>query len=217
MSKELMGFSHTRAVGDAIMEAQCYFTALGLTRNWVNQIPMTNDSVDIALEGASDSACKTGSIIALHYLRKKFPDNFDFTAILEGNNTNKRPFGTSLGGFSFHIRFLAHGTDNRWYSGSPANYNRIVNSESMLTSLNISTDIKKLMRFINWSEKGEWPSVNLIESTYLNGDVPFEEKDRKFKVIELSSYGKSVHYNDILSGTPTYDESTFAFGLDRTT
>lgn len=198
-----LNFRQSAAVGDAMIQEQ-----YNLMKYWIEAmegktLPLgTNIDTEFEkiLQLKSAERCTEASIDVIRYLFEKYPELFDNMMLLTAYASKKHPFADER--YNFHTYFLVKGKDGTYYAGSPANHKAITSAnqstDSSLTRLLSSRDLREIIDQIQKVDGGEWPTVDFIENavateykqpSYTNLDTT----SSFIKVYELTKEGENAY------------------------
>jgi len=172
------GVTPLDAVSDAVMASYA--------RQIINEkhfgrypIPETGSAktFDFIVSMATEKQCHLASIDTVYFLTKKYPDLFKKMFLVSSEIVGTRYFYSNEK-MTTHTYFVALGSDNLWYAGSPANHNfrlkdgslEFGNGESYALSIIKEPDLTQILSDITKRDGGVWPDATEL-TTELNSNI----------------------------------------------
>lgn len=157
------------------------------------------DGISDRLTVATRNSCREGSESAIRYLLQ-YPQLIKRVILLSSEDTNRTPFKYD---FDSHSVFLALSHSNRWFSGSPANYNDERNRDSFLTKLIHSQYLDEVLFQNIQLVGGDWPDEKYIRHMIAQLSV-VDSSGRTQNVLHLYrdwnvDRAEYIHFNNLYS------------------
>lgn len=163
------------AVADAMMAAQIAWLSPYLILPHKPSRPKEIiGETDQLLAEESAGGCAIGSLIAVDFLARRYPDLFSHIFVLVSINNPKNPFKSPD---NFVAYFVAIDRDGYWHAGSTGNDNKRKATNPLISPIPPSQNEKDILNAIKKRERGNWTQQKFLRDTLFN-DIIYEHPQR---------------------------------------
>lgn len=159
------------AVADAMMVAQAEMVSPVIINpeKYLAKGADNTGQMEKLVADASSGMCEAASVYSLYFLAQRYPQEFDYMAILKTWDNYRRPKGKLKNGLGkWHTYFIVKDKKGIWYAASPANHTPNRKSSS-LTRIYKSIEPQQIVNKIEKVDGGEWPTGDFIRQSLESG------------------------------------------------